>query len=100
MRRLRLNGRTNACKYNQTLGLQVDDGLTAQLAIHPDRLIRNDEMPASHLALVEPLSVGFHAVSRGRVSRNDTVVVLGGGMIGVGAMLGAAARRDRDRNGS
>lgn len=86
-----LNGRVNACKYNQTLGVQVDGGMSTQLAVKHDRLIRNDDLPAAHLALVEPLSVGFHAAERGRVGPNDTVVVLGGGMIGVGAMLGAIA---------
>jgi len=85
------NGRENACKYNQTLGVQVDGGMSTQIAVRFDRLIQNDQLPAAHLALVEPLSVGFHAVARGRVGPKDTVAVLGGGMIGVGAMLGAIA---------
>ena len=38
------------------------------------------------LSLVEPLSVGFHAASRGRVTKDDTVVVLGCGAIGLGAV--------------
>lgn len=86
-----LNGRVNACKYNQTLGVQVDGGMSTHITVNHDRLIRNDQLPAAHLALVEPLSVGFHAAQRGRVGPKDTVVVLGGGMIGVGAMLGAIA---------
>jgi threonine dehydrogenase-like Zn-dependent dehydrogenase len=44
-------------------------------------------------ALVEPLSVGFHAVERGRVTSADTVLVLGCGMIGLGAISGAALWR-------
>ena len=44
------------------------------------------------LALVEPLSVGFHAVDRGRVGRGDKVAVIGCGMIGMGALLAAVAR--------
>src|SRR5690606_41452603 len=39
-----------------------------------------------------PISVGFHAVERGRVVAGDTVVVLGCGMIGMGVLLGAVAR--------
>jgi threonine dehydrogenase-like Zn-dependent dehydrogenase len=38
------------------------------------------------------LSVGFHAVARGRVDAGDKVLVLGCGMIGMGAVAGAAAR--------
>src|SRR5690606_19148824 len=51
----------------------------------------NDTLPPEQLALVEPLSVGFHAVARGRASASDTVVVIGCGMIGMGAIIAAAA---------
>lgn len=88
-------GRANACKDNQTLGVQRDGGLCEKIAVHHDRLILNSELAPRHLALVEPLSVGFHAVARGRIQATDTVVVLGGGMIGVGAILGAMARGAR-----
>ncbi len=88
-------GRANACQFNQTLGVQRDGGLCDRIVLPADRLIVNDTLPVHHLALVEPLSVGFHAVSRGQVSSDDTVLVLGGGMIGVGAILGAQARGAR-----
>ncbi|MCJ8323629.1 MAG: zinc-binding alcohol dehydrogenase family protein [Rhizobiales bacterium] len=86
-----LSGRVNACKFNQTLGVQKDGGMCSQIAVHYDRLILNKSLRSTHLALVEPLSVGFHAVARGRVSSSDTVVILGGGMIGVGAILASLA---------
>lgn len=88
-------GRMNACQFNQTLGVQRDGGLCDRIALPADRLIVNDTLPVHQLALVEPLSVGFHAVSRGEVTADDTVLVLGGGMIGVGAVLGAQARGAR-----
>ncbi|TCL10308.1 threonine dehydrogenase-like Zn-dependent dehydrogenase [Shimia isoporae] len=83
--------RTNACKHNQTLGVQRDGGMATQIAVPHTHLILNDKLPMRDLALVEPLSVGFHAVRRGAVCEGDTVVVLGAGMIGVGAILGAIA---------
>ncbi|MFM2354922.1 MAG: hypothetical protein RLZZ528_658, partial [Pseudomonadota bacterium] len=46
-------------------------------------------------ALVEPLSVGFHAADRGRIRAGETVVVLGCGMIGLGAVIAAVARGAR-----
>ena len=85
-------GRVNACRFNKTLGVQQDGGMSEFLVVHHDRIILNDSLPPRHLALVEPLSVGFHAVARGSVAAGETVVVLGGGMIGVGVMLGALAR--------
>jgi 2-desacetyl-2-hydroxyethyl bacteriochlorophyllide A dehydrogenase len=88
-------GRVNACRYNRTLGVQQDGGLSERFVLPHDKLILNDTLAPRHLALVEPLSVGFHAVDRGRITSTDTVVVLGCGMIGMGAVIGAVARGAR-----
>lgn len=88
-------GRVNACRSNRTLGVQQDGGLSERFVLPYDKLILNDRLAPRHLALVEPLSVGFHAVDRGRITDRDTVVVLGCGMIGVGAVIGAVARGAR-----
>ena len=88
-------GRLNACRYNKTLGVQQDGGLSEFLVLPAEKIILNATLEPSRLALVEPLSVGFHAVARGAVDTNDTVVVLGCGMIGMGAIIGAAARGAR-----
>ncbi|MBA8839075.1 zinc-binding alcohol dehydrogenase family protein [Ochrobactrum sp. RH2CCR150] len=85
-------GRLNACRYNKTLGVQQNGGLADQIVLPAEKLILNDTLEPRHLALVEPLSVGFHAVARGRVEAGDTVAVLGCGMIGMGVLIGAVAR--------
>jgi threonine dehydrogenase-like Zn-dependent dehydrogenase len=85
-------GRTNACRTNRTLGVQQDGGLAEEIVLPADKLILNDALAPRHLALVEPLSVGFHAVARGRVGPGDRVVVVGCGMIGMGVVISAVAR--------
>jgi 2-desacetyl-2-hydroxyethyl bacteriochlorophyllide A dehydrogenase len=85
-------GRLNACRYNKTLGVQQNGGLADEIVLPAQKLILNDTLPPHHLALVEPLSVGFHAVARGRVEAGETVAVLGCGMIGMGVLIGAVAR--------
>ncbi|HRK23625.1 MAG TPA: zinc-binding alcohol dehydrogenase family protein [Beijerinckiaceae bacterium] len=85
-------GRFNACRYNRTLGVQQDGGLAEEIVLATDKLILNDTLEPRFLALVEPLSVGFHAVARGEVGSGDRVVVLGCGMIGMGIVIAAAAR--------
>jgi 2-desacetyl-2-hydroxyethyl bacteriochlorophyllide A dehydrogenase len=86
-------GRVNACRFNQTLGVQRDGAFTERIAVPWQTLVRSDTLsPAAH-ALVEPLSVGFHAVDRGQVGPADTALVLGCGMIGLGAISGAALGR-------
>jgi 2-desacetyl-2-hydroxyethyl bacteriochlorophyllide A dehydrogenase len=87
-----LRGRPNACEFNQTFGVQRDGALTDFIAVPFSRLIVAEGLPLRHLSIVEPLTVGFHAVSRGRVTASDTVAVFGCGGVGLGAVAGAAFR--------
>ena len=86
------SGRANACRYNQTLGVQQEGAFTDFIAV-PWQKIVAARLGLRELALVEPLAVGFHAVARGRVTKNDTVLVLGCGMIGLGAIAAAGLHR-------
>ena len=83
-------GRPNACQDNHTLGVQRDGALTEKIAVPWRQLIVSNITDLNHLALIEPIAVGFHAVRRGRVSGSDTVVVFGCGPIGLGAIAGSA----------
>ncbi len=85
-------GRPNCCQFNETMGLQRDGALTGKFAIHCSKVFVNNSLSLQELALVEPLSVGYHAANRGRVSEEDTVLVLGAGTIGIG-VIAAAARK-------
>jgi threonine dehydrogenase-like Zn-dependent dehydrogenase len=85
--------RPNACWFNQTLGVQRDGALTEYLTVPWQTVLHSPKLNAQDYALVEPLSVGFHAVERGRVTTADTVVVFGAGMIGLGAIAGAALQK-------
>lgn len=80
-----LRGRPNACSSNQTLGVQRDGALTERIAIPAEKLY-GAQLSLKELCLVEPLTVGFHAAKRGRVTKRDTVAVFGCGGIGLGAI--------------
>ena len=85
-------GRPNACQFNQTLGVQRDGALTEFIAM-PQEKLYPAKLTRKELCLVEPLTVGFHAVARGRVTAEDTVAIFGCGGIGLGAVAGSTARR-------
>lgn len=85
------NGRSNACKNNQTLGVQRDGALTEYLSIPVEKLYPA-RLSLEELCLVEPLTVGSHAVSRAQVSASDTVAILGCGGVGLGAVAASAFR--------
>jgi threonine dehydrogenase-like Zn-dependent dehydrogenase len=83
------SGRVNACRHNQTFGVQRDGALTEMLSV-PVAKVYPAQLSSKQLCLVEPLTVGFHAVARARVTAEDTVAVFGCGGIGLGAISGAA----------
>jgi threonine dehydrogenase-like Zn-dependent dehydrogenase len=86
-----LQGRVNACRYNQTLGVQRDGAMRERIAMPLEKLYAA-KLPIEELCLVEPLTVGCHAAARGRVTAADTVAIYGCGGVGLGAVSAAAFR--------
>lgn len=86
-----LRGRNHACQSNQTLGVQRDGALVEYLCVPAERLYPAN-LSLKALCLVEPLTVGFHAVSRARIAKHETVAILGCGGVGLGAVAAAAFR--------
>ena len=84
--------RFNACRYNQTLGVQREGAMAECISIPWQKVIADNELSAFQLALVEPKTVGFHAIDNGKVTDLDTVLVFGCGMIGSGAIVRANLR--------
>lgn len=87
-----LRGRVNACKSNQTLGVQRDGALTDLISVPAPKIFAAEGLDLEELCIVEPLTVGFHAVARGRVTDKDTVAIFGCGGVGLGAIAASAFR--------
>lgn len=85
-------GRSYACQFNQTLGVQRDGAMQEFIAVPWQKILKAPKLNDLELAMVEPLTVGFHAVDRGRVTDLDVVMVLGCGMIGAGAIVRSVLR--------
>jgi threonine dehydrogenase-like Zn-dependent dehydrogenase len=83
--------RFNCCRDNETLGVQREGGMTELIAVPWETVYTSDKLSLREMALVEPLTVGYHAVRRGRVSANDAVAVFGCGAIGIGVIAAAAS---------
>ena len=68
-------------------------GRMCEYAVLPwTKIIPAGNISSRDCALIEPMSVGFHAVSRAQVIDNEYVMVIGCGMIGIGAIVRAALR--------
>jgi len=85
-------GRSHACQFNQTLGVQRDGAMQEYIAVPWQKVLKAPGLNGLQLAMVEPLTVGFHAIERGEVTDSDVVMVLGCGMIGAGAIVGATVK--------
>jgi len=85
-------GRPNCCQYNQTLGVQRDGAMLQRLALPYAKVYKSQALSMRELALIEPMSVGYHAANRGEVCEMDSVLVIGCGTIGIGA-IAAAVRK-------
>ena len=84
--------RYNACEHNETLGVQRDGAMREYIALPWQKIIPIGDITPEHAALIEPMSVGFHAVSRAQAVDTDVVMVIGCGMVGVGAVIRSLLR--------
>lgn len=84
-------GRYNACRFNQTLGVQRDGAMRERFSMPLEKLY-HASLPIEELCLVEPLTVGCHAAARGQIKESDTVAIFGCGGVGLGAVSAAAFR--------
>lgn len=85
------HGKPNACIDNRTMGVRRPGAMTDYITVPWQDVYYSDTLTTKELAMVEPLTVGFHAVARGRVSAGDKVAIFGCGIVGMGAVAGAVA---------
>jgi len=82
-------GEINLCEARRVLGVSCAeyrrDGAFARYVAIPRRILYRipDGVGFDRAALVEPLSIAFHAVGLARPGVNDAAVVVGAGMIGL-----------------
>lgn len=82
-------GRSNCCVKMRTLGAQVDGALAERIAVPGHLLHGVGNLSPDLAALVEPVSIGVHAVVRSGLRAGDTVVIFGAGPIGQAILLAA-----------
>ncbi|MGC5771017.1 zinc-binding alcohol dehydrogenase family protein [Paenibacillus pabuli] len=79
-------GKTNCCVSMQVIGVHVDGGMRERIVVPVSHLIRAEGLTLDETAMVEPLSIGAHAVRRAAILPGQQVVVIGAGPIGLGVM--------------
>ncbi|SHN12787.1 hypothetical protein SAMN04488057_107115 [Cyclobacterium lianum] len=81
------SGKTNCCSNLKVLGVHTDGAMQEYMALPEQLLLRGHGLSWEELAIVEPLSVAAHAVSRGGINEGDEVLIMGCGPIGLALMV-------------
>lgn len=79
-------GKPNCCVSMKVCGVHVDGGMREFLSIPSASLVNGEGLSLDELALVEPLAIGAHAIRRAEVEKDEFVLVVGAGPIGLGTM--------------
>lgn len=82
-------GLTNCCTNMKVMGVHFDGGMAEQITVPCDHLIKTNELTLDQSAILEPLSIGAHAVRRSGLQKDDFALVIGAGPIGLGVMQAA-----------
>jgi 2-desacetyl-2-hydroxyethyl bacteriochlorophyllide A dehydrogenase len=80
------NGKPNCCTRIKVCGVHIDGGMTEYLSVPSYALVKAEGLSYDELALVEPLAIGAHGIRRAAVQKDEFVLVMGAGPIGLGTM--------------
>ncbi len=70
----------------RVLGVHQDGGMAEYISVPVDHLIETNDLTLDQSAIIEPLSIGAHAVRRAALRKGEKVLVIGAGPIGLGVM--------------
>jgi 2-desacetyl-2-hydroxyethyl bacteriochlorophyllide A dehydrogenase len=76
----------NCCQELQVLGVHTDGGLRERFVVRADKLHPSTRLSYEELALVETLAIGCHAVSRAAPQRDNHLLIIGAGPIGLSVL--------------
>lgn len=79
-------GKPNCCVQLQVLGVHIDGGMRERIVVPSRKLHSSASLDFDHLALVETLGIGCHAVERAALRPGEWAVVVGAGPIGLSVM--------------
>jgi 2-desacetyl-2-hydroxyethyl bacteriochlorophyllide A dehydrogenase len=80
------NGKPNCCVQIKVSGVHIDGGMAEYLSVPSYSLVKADGLGYDELALIEPLAIGAHGIRRANPVKDEFVLVIGAGPIGLGTM--------------
>lgn len=72
-----------ACTALKLIGIDLDGGFAEYVSVKPEMIyLVPEKVKDEHAALIEVLSIGFHACKRGKLKEEDSYVIWGAGKVG------------------
>lgn len=85
-------GKTNCCNDMAVIGIHSNGGMCERIVMPAEKMHVNNSLSCDQLALVETLAIGCHAVNRANPKRDDNVLIVGAGPIGLTVLEFARVR--------
>lgn len=85
------NGLVNCCTTSKTMGIQREGAFAEYITLPIERIYNGKNIAAKTLALVEPFCISYHGVKRLNLQKDEKVLIVGAGTIGVLAAVAAMA---------
>jgi L-gulonate 5-dehydrogenase len=80
-------GRGNVCETLKVMGVHIDGGCQEYIVVPVTNIhVLPDSLSWDDAVLIEPFTIGAQACYRGNVQKNDFVLVMGAGTIGLTAL--------------
>jgi alcohol dehydrogenase len=86
-------GKTNCGENISVFGVHEDGGMREFITLPAKYLHKSDSLSYEQLALIETLSIGFHAIKRADPKEGDKVLVIGAGPIGLATIQFAKIKK-------
>ena len=67
--------------------MHIDGAMRTYLSVPSYSLIKSEGLNYDELALIEPLAIGAHGIRRANVQKDEFVLVIGAGPIGLGTIM-------------
>ena len=84
-----------ACTTLKLIGVDINGGFAEYVPADESMLYKiNNNISDIHAALIEVLSIGFHACNRAGLKKNDSIVIWGAGRIGHCILQAARTKTD------
>jgi 2-desacetyl-2-hydroxyethyl bacteriochlorophyllide A dehydrogenase len=79
-------GKTNCCQRIGVLGVHIDGGMADFVCVPEANVAPADGVTLDQAAMIEFLAIGAHAIRRASPRKDDRILVVGAGPIGIGCM--------------